>query len=194
MASDPLRILFVCGSDFDAAAEKQALWLARELSGRGHRVMMSLQGNRTTATSEGADRIAGVHLHWHGFRGRAARGRDVDAASGFAPDLIHARTSRLPTLAATRSYANATGAAVFVHWMDDEWGAAPRPPLRAAPGQRARLAARHSLSALNPRFWHFSTPWSLEWATRHALAFDALTPALAEEVRRRTGRECAVIP
>lgn len=187
-----MRILFVCGADLSAASEKQALWFARELCGRGHRVMICLYGDRATERAEGADRIEGLEAVWQRFAGHRPRRWCVERARGLRPTLIHAWSSRLPVVAATRAYTEATDAPVLVHWEDSEWALLEGLPHRSLPRRTVHLARRIASQA-HPPWWHFSTRASLAWATENALAFDALTPALAEEVRARTGRECAVI-
>ena len=190
--SPHLRILFVCGADFTSASEKQVLWFSRELTARGHRVMVSLHGDRDSASAEGADRIEGLELRWHRFLGRRIAPGDVGAGKRFAPDLIHAWNSRPPIVAAARSYAGATGAPVFVHWEDDEWGqldGLPASSLR----HRAKHLARRIVARAHPPTWYLSTPWSLAWVEQNATAHDGLAPAIAAEVRKRTGAQCAML-
>jgi hypothetical protein len=78
----PLRVLFVCANDFHEASAKQALWFARELRARGHRVMMSITGNA-----------------------------DAPAAR-FRPDVIHCLSARLASVAVASHEASVTGAPV----------------------------------------------------------------------------------
>jgi glycosyltransferase involved in cell wall biosynthesis len=111
----------------------------------------------------------------------------------FGPTLVHAFNPRVPTVRAAAQLRRAMGAPVFVHFEDDEW----RPPPQAFPGERAYLPAarwvRRHLWPLHPPLWWQATPASLRWVARNAHALDALTPVLAEEVRRRLRRECAVV-
>ena len=153
--------------------------------------MISFQGDPATAAGEGGEDLEGLTVHFHRFRGPRLRRIDLRAASEFRPDLIHCRNSRLPTVAATKAYAGALRAPIFVHWMDDEWSSHPSPPW--ATSSALRHVARRTLGPVHPPFWNFSTSSSLRWATGQAAAFDALSPALAAEVRKRTERECAVI-
>jgi glycosyltransferase involved in cell wall biosynthesis len=186
-----LRILYVCGSDFSSPGEKQFLGFAQGLVRRGHSVMMSLNGNPATAAAEGASGIAGLEIRAHRFRGRGLSREDTAAAVSFRPDIIHGLNARVPVVAACRAYARATGAPVAIHFEDDEWGYS-----RGVPGSsRLRLlaqAGRRAASHFRPASWFYSTRSSLRWAGRQS-AFDALTPALAREVKRRLGRECTVV-
>jgi glycosyltransferase involved in cell wall biosynthesis len=190
--SEQLRVLFVCAADLDAPSEKQALWFARELGARGHAAMLSLRGNPATAAAEGAGSLPGVAVNWHSFVGRRPAVHAVDAVRRFRPTVIHAWSSRYPTIILTRAYARASPAPVLVHWEDNEWEL-----MGGMSGLSLTLRMKHRLAKIaarvNPPRWHYATPWSLSWSVEHATAFDALTPALAEEVRRRTGRDCAVI-
>jgi glycosyltransferase involved in cell wall biosynthesis len=187
---DPLRVLFVCGSDFASPSEKQALWFANELIARGHAVMASLGGDPATAAREGLDERATVR--GHGFGLRRLRAADIEAARAFAPSVIHAFNPRLGVVAAAAGYARATGAPFVVHWEDDEWGLA-----RAAFGGSPRLigtrALRRAAAVVRPSAWPFATRASLRSAIRGAAAFDALTPAIAAEVERRSGRPATVV-
>ena len=188
----PIGVLFVCASDFTSPSEKQVLWLARELIGRGHRVMVSLFGDPASARAEGAEEVPALSLRWHRFLGGRPRAGDLAAARSFAPDLVHAWNSRPPVVYAARPYARATGAPVLVHWEDDEWGMLGGPSARSAP-ERVKLLLRRGGARVHPPIWNISTPRSLAWVARNAAGFDALSPALAQEVQERTGRDCAVI-
>jgi glycosyltransferase involved in cell wall biosynthesis len=187
-----LRILFVCGADFTSPSEKQVLWFARELTAAGHKVMVSVYGDEESAVAEGAEQIDGLQIRWHHFLGRRITRADVRAGERFAPDLVHAWNSRPPIVAATRSYARATGAPVFVHWEDDEWGQLDGLPASSL-GRQAKHLARRIVARAHPPTWYLSTPWSLAWVTDNAVAHDGLAPALAAEVRARTGADCAVL-
>lgn len=188
----PLRILFVCGWDFSGPGEKQVLWLAEELLDRGHAVLISLRGDPATAAAEGADRLAGLDLSWPRFIGGRMRRRDRQAARTFRPDLIHASSARSPVAAAARVYSRETGAPVFIHWEDDEWGLTAGLP--AGSGFRRLTSRLRRLSAVAlPASWPYATPSTLAWAAREAVAHDAISPRLADHVRERTGRECAAI-
>jgi glycosyltransferase involved in cell wall biosynthesis len=153
---------------------------------------LALHGDETKAVAADPAAAGEVRLLWTRFGRGKPRPSDVRAVREFRPDVIHARGPRLPVIVATSAYASATGATPFVHWLDDEWETrVSRASGRI--GARARILARRVVARHRPQSWHFSTPWSLAWATEHAAAFDALTPALAAEVERRTGRSCAVI-
>jgi glycosyltransferase involved in cell wall biosynthesis len=185
-----LRVLFVCGSDLGTPSEKQALWAARELARRGHSPILSLRRARPGAHEP--DVPEGVSVLRHELRGRKPSSSTIAAAVAARPDLIHAWSPRQPIMVLARAYCQAIGTPLAVHWEDDEWLL-----MHGVPGagrlRRIVHATRRAISALARSAWHFSTPWSLAWATEHAAAFDALTPALAAEVERRTGRSCAVI-
>lgn len=187
-----LRVLFVCQNDFTAPTEKQALGFAEELTNRGHEVMVSIGGDLSTGGAEGADRIEGLTIRRHRFRLRGLSHEDLVAARSFNPTLIHAFLSRVPVVAASRCFARATNAPVFVHFGDDEWRLPP-----GLPGEplyyRAGRLARRLTSTIHPPSWGHSTRGSLGWVRRRARGLDALTPALAEEVSVRLGRKCAVV-
>jgi glycosyltransferase involved in cell wall biosynthesis len=184
----PLRVLIVCGGDLFAPSEKQALWFGRELARGGHEILLSLHGDEKSVAGEYAEEAAGLWIHWHRFWLGRLRRSDLRAAREFQPDLIHAWNSRPPVHVPAHSYALETSAPVFIHWEDDEWG-----QLRGLPAhsrrERLRHAARRALRRIHPPLWNFSTDRSLEWAYG-CEAFDAITPELAREVMRRTGREC----
>ncbi len=187
----PLRVLFVCTSDFRSPTEKQILGFAQGLSERGQPVMISFGGDPASVAEEGADQVPGLRLHNHGFAIGGPREQDLEAARAFRPDLVHAVNPRVPTLTVTRAYSSATGAPVFVHFEDDEWGLKESEPT----GLRERLAKVGRLlgSRLHPPAWTYATDATLRYVAEEALALDALTPALAREVEARLGRECAVI-
>ncbi|MBA2545822.1 MAG: glycosyltransferase family 4 protein, partial [Solirubrobacterales bacterium] len=187
-----LRILFVCSSDLRSPSEKQVLWLSTHLAAAGHRSLISLRGDPDSARTEGAEGIEGVELRWHRFRGRRLSREDRAAAAGFRPDLIHAWNPRVPVIAAARSYSGATGAPVLVHWEDDEWGM-PRAHTAEGTLRRTGQAARRAVARVQPSAWYLATEASIEWAASNSVAFDALTPILADYVRERTGRPCAAI-
>lgn len=186
-----MRVLIVCAGDFSSPGEKQFLGFAQELVRRGHTVLMSINGDPSTADDEGAAGIDGLLVRAHTFDGRGLSAADRAAAAEFAPDLIHAINARVTVVAAARSYAESTGAPVAIHFEDNEWGYS-----RGVPGSsRLRLlaqAGRRLVSRARPTAWYYATPASLRWAQGQA-AFDALTPALAKEVEKRLGRPCSVI-
>jgi glycosyltransferase involved in cell wall biosynthesis len=182
----------VCGADFRAPSEKQALGLASALLSRGHQAMISFGGDPTSVRDEGADRVEGLHLHRHRFRGRRLVQDDLRAAREFEPRVIHAFNPRHAVVLACRAYQQATGAPVFVHFEDDEWGLAKgaRPP---GPLGAAAWLARRLLGAAYPPAWRFSTKASMRWVTDHAAGLDAVIPALAQHVSSQLGRDCAVV-
>ena len=189
----PLRIAFVCQNDFGAPTEKQALGYAEELLERGHEVLILIGREASTIQSEGADKVPRLQTHHYQFAGPRLRRADVATVVKFKPDLLHAFNPRVLTISAAKQLQKATGAPVFVHFEDDEWN----PPPQGFPGERFYLPytrwARRHLWPLKPSLWWQATPWSLRWVRENAKAFDALTPVLADEVRKRVGRECAVV-
>jgi glycosyltransferase involved in cell wall biosynthesis len=191
-SSSELRVLFVCQNDFSAPTEKQVVGFAQGLIAAGHRAMISVGGNATTADAEGFGAIPGLEIHEHRFEGRRLRRSDLDAAASFGPTLVHAFNSRVPVIAAARQYADGARAPVFAHFEDDEWHLpdyAATDPLR----QRIGHHARRVLYPLHPPLWWHSSRASLAWTRRYARALDALTPALARHVRARLERECTVL-
>lgn len=120
------------------------------------------------------------------------RPADIAEARRFAPDLVHALNPRAPTIAAAATYGSATGSPVLVHFEDDDWrfgGRLTGEPLKT----RAGHLGRRLLAPRRPAVWPHATTGTLRWARRRARALDALTPALAHEVTRRTGRACSVV-
>lgn len=188
-----LRILFVCQNDFGAPSEKQVLGFAQQLCRRGHPVMVMFAGEAESAEREGATRVPGLEPHLYALRpGGRLRRQDKEAARRFKPSLVHAWNCRPPTIAAALAVCDATGAPLFVHFEDDEWEA-PRLPGFEPLRRRLTHQARRLLSVIDPSLWWHSTWLSRSLASRHAIAFDALTPALAREVDVRLRRPCAVV-
>src|SRR5579884_374742 len=192
MATDPLSILFVCQADFVGPTEKQFMGFAQRLVEGGHRVMFGLGGAANSATREGLALPDGICLQEHRFSGPRLRPSDRAAARTFAPAVIHVLNSRVPTVAAATDYARSTGAAVFVHFEDNEWEA-----WRGVPGEspyyRVGRYVRRLESAIHPQSWPHSTRRTRRWTRRTAAALDALTPELAAEVSARLKRPCATI-
>lgn len=188
-----LRVLLVGGSDLHSPDEKQFLEFARQLAGRGHQVLFALrEGAPSYGREEAPELPPGVTLHQYRLHGRRARPVDLETARRFSPSLIHALYPRGTVLATCAHFSRMTGAPLVVHWGDDEWGLLSGPPA-ASPQERAELVTRRIVGRLHPWVWPYSTPRWLRFAARHAIAFDALTPALAEHVESRLGRKCAVI-
>jgi glycosyltransferase involved in cell wall biosynthesis len=189
---EALRILFVCQNDFAAPSEKQVLGFAQQLTRRGHQVMVSIAGDLDTAEREGALAVSGLIVHRHQFRRGRLRADDLDVARRFRPSLVHAWNSRVSTVAAARTICRATGAPLFVHFEDDEWRLPDHPPGESL-RRRVGHLGRRLLSNVDPSVWWHSTWRSRRYVARRAIALDALTPALAEEVKRRMGRACRVV-
>lgn len=186
------RVLFVSADAFGHASEKQFVGFAQELLRRGHGVMFSVGGDPASAAREGVDAIAGLRWQHHTFSGRRLHPDALAAVRAFAPDVVHALSPRVPTLAAAREMARATSARLVVHFSDDEWGSERKPvwePWRV----RAKFAVRRVIWRAHPPLWWLSTRTTLAWTRREAHALDALTPALAREVEARLGRPCHVV-
>ena len=192
MNDETLRVVFVCQGDLGGPSEKQALAFAQQLAARGHRVMLSLNGDERSAAAELTAPVDGLQVRFHAFRGRALRTADLDAVRAFRATLVHSFNARVRTLVAARAYARAAGAPVFVHWEDDEWSIRRGYGRRSAFRRVARLA-RRVLAPVAPDQGVFVSRRSTHWAAHHARGHDALTPALAERVRERLGRDCAVV-
>lgn len=189
----PLRVLLVGGSNLNSPDEKQFLEFALQLAARGHQILFALRaGAPDYGREETVDLPRGVSLADYRLRGRRVRPQDEETVRSFAPTLIHALYPRGTVLAACAHFSRVTGAPIAVHFGDDEWGLLAGPPAHSL-RERAELAARRLAGRVHPWVWPYSTPRWLAFAARRAASLDALTPALAEEVRRRMGRECAVI-
>jgi glycosyltransferase involved in cell wall biosynthesis len=191
--AQPLRIAILCQNDFGAPTEKQALGYAEQLLARGHDVLILFGRDASTAQSEGADRVPGLKLRHYRFRGPRLRAEDVQVVRDFRPSLVHTFNPRVPTMRAAAELRGATDAPVLVHFEDDEWN----PPPQAFPGENfylpfARWVRRRAWPVYPPLWWQ-ATRASLRWAQRNADGFDALTPVLADEVKKRVGRECSVV-
>lgn len=156
-----MRVLIVCGADFRGPGEKQALGAAEGIVAAGHEVLLAVHGDPDPAPAIGRPPRDGVGIVLARPDRALAR-----ATSRFVPDVVHVWSPRARTLAAAGVAHRAhPGARLHVHLEDDEWGLAER---------RARHAAR---------------PARLADALAQADGIDALTPALAAEARRRTGRD-----
>src|SRR4051794_19870112 len=190
--TEALRVLFVCQNDFGAPSEKQVLAFARELARFGHAVLISFAGDPESVAREHADNLPGLETHCHEIHGRGPRRQDVDVARAFRPSLVHVWNSRAPTVAVARAYCDATGAALFVHFEDDEWRVPPHPPGELWLRKVAHVG-RRLLSPVRPGLWWHSTWLSRRYVSRHAAGFDALTPTLAREVKQLLGRDCDVV-
>jgi glycosyltransferase involved in cell wall biosynthesis len=188
-----LRLLLVGGSNLNSPDEKQFLEFALQLAERGHEIRFALRaGAPEYGRGETVELPRGVSLCDFRLRGRRLRRRDLETARSFAPTLIHALYPRGTVLAACSHFSRVTGAPIAVHFGDDEWGLLAGPPAQSV-RERAELVARRIVGRVHPWVWPYSTSRWLAFAARRAAAFDSLTPALAEEVTRRTGRDCAVI-
>lgn len=189
---DQLSVLFVCQHDFDGPTEKQALGFAQQLVRRGHRVAFSLGGDAAGTGASGAAMVDRMTVFEHRLVGRGLRTADTATARAFGPDLIHCLNPRAPTVAAARVYASATGAPVLVHFEDDDWRFGARlagEPLKTHVGHVIRRGA----APWRPAAWPHASSGTLHHVARAARSLDALTPALGDEVARRTKRDCSVL-
>ena len=188
-----VRVLFVASGDLSMASTKHAYWFAEQLAARGHETMLALDGDSCTLRDEQIRPRPGVQFVFHRFFGPVLDRGALAAATRFRPTLIHAWNPQVPTLAAARAYRNVTPVPLFVHWEDDDWtmrqGMDGRPPHRIV-GHMLRRAVGYVLPAHGPRA---SNAAGIRWILREAAAFDALTPALAQEVQARLGRPCSVV-
>jgi glycosyltransferase involved in cell wall biosynthesis len=189
---EPVSILFVCQGDLGGPSEKQIMGFAQRLAGRGHRVLLSLGGSTDSIAREGLQMVPGIELTEHRFSGRRLRPGDRQRGTEFAPMLIHAVNSRVPTAAAAADYSRATGAPVLVHFEDNEWQA-----WHGVPGEsvyhRVGRHVRRVESIVHPDTWPHSTAATRRWVRRRSMALDALTPELATEVSARIGRPCSTL-
>ncbi len=189
---EPLRVLFICQSDFGHPSEKQTLAFAKALAARGHQVLILYDGEQDSAAREGATGVPGLHVHRYGFTRGRLRAADVAVAREFSPTLVHGWNSRTPTVAAARAVCAATGAPLFIHFEDDEWRVQPHAPGELLARKLVHLA-RRAVSPVMPSVWWQSTWLTRRYVARHAAGFDALTPTLAREVEARLRRHCAVV-
>jgi glycosyltransferase involved in cell wall biosynthesis len=184
--------MFACQGDLTGPSEKQMLGFAQRLAAQGARVLMCLGGSADSVEREGIEVPAGVEVTEYRFAGRRLRPGDRERAERFSPTLIHAVNSRVPTIAASADYSRATGAPVFVHFEDNEWEA-----WRGVPGESLYYQLGRHLrrleGTLHPEVWPHSTMLTRRWVRRRALALDALTPELADEVSKRFGRPCTTL-
>lgn len=190
---EQLRILLVGGSDLHSPDEKQFLTFARHLVDRGHLVLFALRaGSPDYGREEAIELPSGLRLHEYRLVGRRLRRIDVEAGRRFEPSLIHALYPRGTVLAACAHWSRVTAAPMLAHIADDEWGLANGPAGGSA-RERFERRARRVVGRAWPWVWPYSTPAWLRYVAQRARSFDALTPALAREVNRRFGRECAVV-
>jgi glycosyltransferase involved in cell wall biosynthesis len=186
-----MRILFICSADFRGPSEKQVLAFAQELLRRGNQVAISLAGDPATLASEQLHGLEGLKLIQRGRSGRGSK-READHIRRFAPSVIHAFNARLPVVAAAKRYAYVSMAPVLIHFEDDEWGLAQGRVSDSTARKTARRMAR-SVATVAPAVWPFATQSTMAFASLHARALDALTPALARHVEEKLGRSCRVI-
>jgi glycosyltransferase involved in cell wall biosynthesis len=190
------RILFVCGVDFRGPSELHGLAVAERLLAAGQQTMISISGDPGTLAIESSspiDRGNGprrVLVHRHRHTGLRLRRHDLAAARRFMPTMIHAWNARLPEIVAARSYAEATGAPVFVHFTDDEWGIASGGEIRSRPLARRLMRPGGSIHA---PLWPYATERTFEWARVNAAGIDAIAPALSAHVEQRLGRSCTTL-
>jgi glycosyltransferase involved in cell wall biosynthesis len=187
-----LRVLFVCGADFSAPSEKQALGYADALIRQGHAVAISIAGDPASLGPATGGGIEGLRVWRHRIVGQRPSSRALAQASAFDPTVIHAFNLRHPVACAARAYATETGAPVFVHFEDDEWGLAGGyggEPLR----RRLARAIRAPAGAIHAPSWPYALTQDFRWAATEATALDALTPALSAHVTARLGRPCKTL-
>lgn len=182
-------MLFVCSADFSAPSEKQVLGYAAVLRREGHAVAISIGGDPASLLPAAGGGIDGLRVWRHRFVGQRPTSRTLAEASAFDPTVIHAFNLRHPVARATRGYAAKTGAPVFVHFEDDEWGLAEGHP-GESPRRRLARTVRAPAGAIHAPWWPFALTGDFRWASTEAIALDALTPALAEHVSARLGRRC----
>ena len=184
-----MRVLFVCGADFSGPSEKQALGFAEQLLRRGHAVAIAIRGSESPGVDTAA--LSALEVVPYRFRGRRLVPQARQRMLGFAPDVVHAFNPRLVVLTAASEVVSASGAALVVHFEDDEWSL-----IRASGLPVARRVLRRPalwLSRWRVELWPFATRASLARAAAEAAALDALTPALSQEVQARLGRRAEVV-
>lgn len=191
-ATTPLRVMFVCHGDFGSPSNKQAVAFAQGLLDLGHSVLMSMWGDPGTVAAEQIDMRAGFTIRFRREVGPWLFPGELRVAERFRPDILHVFNPRHVTVAVARRYHAALRVPVMVHWEDDELGIRKGVTARS-PIRRVGRLGRRLLCYPLPRQGVFVTGTSLAWIRRTAVACDALTPALAEEVARDFAVPCTHI-
>lgn len=189
----PLRIVLVCYGDFSNASSKQAGAFAQGLVELGHAVFMSMYGDPKSVARERILSQPGLTIRFRREFGPWLSRREVQAVQDFRPDLLHVFSPRHVIVSVARQYHAGTGVPVVVHWEDDEigikQGVVARTPIR----RMARLGRRLLRYPWPRQGGIFVTNASLQWIRRTAIACDALTPGLTEEVTRGLDMHCTTI-
>lgn len=190
---EQLRVLFVIYADIRSASAKHAYWFAEQIAKRGHEAMVALRGDSDMLRREEIQPQPHLQFVFHRFIGPSLNRHALRAVEAFRPMAIHVWSPMVPTIAAARAYWRLTRAPLFGHWEDDDWtmrrGMPGRPPHRVL-GHEVRRLLGYPFPSLGPAS---SNATGVRWIARRAVAMDALTPALADEVEARLGRSCAVL-
>jgi len=191
MTPSEQRLLIVCAADFAAPSEQQAFAIAQWVVANGGRAMISIRGETASLNAQGFADAEHIEILPRGrLRGRAPD--EYSRVCAFRPTAIYAFCPRPPVVAAARRYKAVTGAPVFVHFEDNEWGLAVLPRTHSA-SRRAAWTLLRAASSFLPEVYPRPTDASLTWVVAHAQALDALTPALAREVTSRHERDCQML-
>ena len=188
-----MRVLICCQADLRGPSEKQAFGFAERMAALGSPVLLALHGDPASAAAQGLRIPSRMSVAAYGFRGPWPDRSFLRRVREFAPEVVYAFSPRRRALSASLAASRAAGGApLAVHYEDDEWsllaGREGEPVAR-----RLLRAAGRRAAPLVPGRWPFVDPGAERLVRERARGLDAIVPALAGEVERRLGRECAVL-
>lgn len=183
-----MKVLLVCLADFRAPGARQTLRLAQALSDAGHRCLVLIEGDLETLRFA-SERELGLDVDRFDFTGPFIDRRTRVRVGEFNPNLIHCYEPRTAPLSASLQLSRRERAPLCVRFADDDESLAKD---AGGTGLRGRLGRPAMLAAgtLFPRRWPYKHPLLYRRMLIRAGGFDAITPALAEEVSRRYGVPC----
>lgn len=178
-----MKVLLVCLADFRAPGARQTLRLGQALSDAGHQCLVLIEGDLETLRFA-SERELGLDVDRFDFTGPFVDRRTRARVREFNPDLIHCYEPRTAPLSASLQLSRREGAALCVRFADDDESLAKE---AGGTGLKGRLGRPVMLAAgtLFPRKWPYKHPLLYRKMLASAGGFDAITPALAEEVSRR---------
>lgn len=188
-----MRILFCCLGDFmGPPGTRQTLLLCRALEDAGHRCLLLLEGAPDTVRLVSPKEVGNLPIGRYEFRGPLLSRKTLGRAAAFGPDLVHCYEPRTAPLAAALAIARHERVPLCVRFADDDEmlrREAGGSGLRGALGRPTMLA----VGTVFPNRWAFQHPLHHRRMLRAAAGYDAITPALAEEISRRYGVWCEPI-